>query len=70
VVEPVCAVVRDTATDVLAEVSPIWPGEITPVGLGDGGNDDEPVSSTGVPNIVYVCVSIVPSAPRVVRVVV
>lgn len=70
VVEPVCAVAIETATDVLAEVAPPWPGETTPVGVGDGDNDDERVSSTGAPNMVYVCVSVVPSAPRVVRVVV
>jgi hypothetical protein len=70
VAEPVGAIVIETATNVLVEVTPTWLGEVTPVGVGDGDNDDERVSSTGIPNMVYVCVSVVPSAPKVVRVVV
>lgn len=69
-IETGCAIVIETATDVRAEDTPTWPGETAAVRVGDGDNDDERVSSTGIPNMVYVCVSVVPSAPSVVRVVV
>ena len=69
-VEIGCAFVIETATDELVETS-IWPGEITPVGVGDSDdNEVERSNSTGAPKTVYVCVSVVPSAPRVVKMVV
>ena len=66
-VEIGCALVIETATDELLDIS-FWPGEITPVVVGDG--EDERSNCTGDPKTVYVCVSVVPSAPRVVKVVV